>query len=339
MALGPLILDIQGTVLTDAEAQRLLHPCVGGVIFFARNIVDFEQLQHLLASVRAVRSELLLCVDQEGGRVQRCKNGFTRLPPMQVFDQLLQSDYESTLLLAEDTGWLLAAEMLSVGFDFSFAPVLDVDDAFSSVIGDRSFSADVNRVILLAEAFIKGAHQAGMAVTGKHFPGHGSVYEDSHLELPVDNRLFEDVVKRDLLPFTTLTTQLDAMMPAHIVFPAVDENPVGFSSAWLKGILRDQLGFSGVVFSDDLNMKGAAGVGGFTERAKRALDAGCDMVLACNNPVGAEEILRDLPEEFYKPGVGLRSSMRAKPYYSHSTLRDQPRWRETVAQLQAIRRD
>lgn len=292
---GPLILDLVGTQISAEEADLLRQPAVGGVILFSRNIVDYRQLCDLTASIRQIRSELLIAVDQEGGRVQRCRKGFTRLPAMQHFGQLAEQQGDKAAAeKARECGWLMATELLLAGIDFSFAPVLDADDCFSQVIGDRAFSVCPARVATLGGAFIEGMHAAGMAATGKHFPGHGSVCADSHLELPIDNRRYDEVVAHDLIPFQRLLNQLDAIMPAHIRFPLVDEAPVGFSAVWLQKILRQELGFDGVIFSDDLSMEGAGAAGGYPHRVAAALSAGCDVVLVCNNRQGALEALEYL---------------------------------------------
>lgn len=337
MALGPVILDVTSTELTSAERTLLLHPAVGGVILFSRNIENYEQLQRLISSIRHTRSELLICVDQEGGRVQRCRLDFTRIPPMQVFDRLYVSHPDDAIELVRDCAWLMASELLAVDIDFSFAPVLDVDENFCSVIGDRSFSSDPQRVTLLACAFIDGFTDAGMAVTGKHFPGHGSVQGDSHLELPVDLRNFSEIEQNDLLPFLQLKDRLDAIMPAHILFPQVDASaPVGFSSYWLQKILRQKLAYRGVIFSDDLSMQGAAEVGDYPARAALALKSGCDMVLVCNNRSGAVEVLEHLDIRCLDVGVGDRESMRARKKVSKAKLITQRRWQRTVDRLSAL---
>lgn len=337
MPLGPVILDLSSTTLQQDEKALLHHPAVGGVILFSRNIGDYDQLQWLITSIRAERSELLICVDQEGGRVQRCRNGFTRIPPMQVFDRLYNHAPNEAMILARDCAWLMASELLAVDIDFSFAPVLDVDENFSSVIGDRSFSSDPIRVAALGEAFIEGFSEAGMAVTGKHFPGHGSVVEDSHLELPVDRRDWDQIQSSDLIPFLALRHHLDAIMPAHIVFPEVDDSaPVGFSRLWLQDILRQELDYQGVIFSDDLSMEGASQVGDYPTRATLALQAGCDMVLACNNRAGAEAILEHLDTAFYTCATGNRDSMRRRKSISRQDLEQLERWRTTVSRLSAL---
>ncbi len=295
MALGPVMLDLESLTLSEEEQAMLAHPLVGGVIYFARNYESPGQIKALSDAIRQIRPELLIAVDQEGGRVQRFKEGFTRLPPMQKFLPLYRKNTEAALKLVKDTGWLMASELLAVGVDFSFAPVLDLDDSACDVIADRSFSPKPDEAIALAGAWMDGMHEAGMATTGKHFPGHGSVTTDSHLELPVDSRDIAEIAANDLLPFAALLTQLDAIMPAHILFPKVDaENSVGFSHYWLQTILREDIGFDGVIFSDDLSMEGAAASGSYMARATLALNAGCDMILICNNRSGAMEILNGL---------------------------------------------
>lgn len=334
MKLGPLILDLQGKLLSTQERQLLLEPCVGGVILFSRNIGTYPELMALTDSIRALRPELLICVDQEGGRVQRCKDGFTRIPPMQIFSKLYRSDALDALRRARDCGWLLASEVLAAGIDFSFTPVLDVDDNYCSVIGDRAFADDPDTVTELSRAFIAGAHEAGMKVTGKHFPGHGSVRGDSHLELPVDERTWEDIRDSDLIPFADQINgsgAIDAVMPAHILFPSVDrEQPVGFSRHWLQEILREKLQFDGVIFSDDLTMEGAAVAGSYPNRAELALDAGCDVILVCNNREGALQVIEALKSMQECPAE-RRSLERMRPgrAVNLEDLQADPRWNET----------
>ena len=292
MLLGPIMLDLAGTELQEDEKELLMHPYVGGVIYFARNYESPEQIKALSDAIRALRCDLLIAVDQEGGRVQRFQQGFTRLPSMQTFLPLYRKNAQACLAMVQNCGWLMASELLAVGVDFSFAPVLDVDDQQCAVIADRSFSPKPDEVTALAGAWIKGMREAGMATTGKHFPGHGSVSLDSHLTQPIDEREFVDIARHDLIPFVELLSTLNAVMPAHIVFPRVDaDNTVGFSAYWLQKILRGDFGFDGVIFSDDLSMKGAHSVGGYVLRAQHALKAGCDMVLVCNNRDGVLELL------------------------------------------------
>ena len=296
---APLILDIAGRSLTEEDRELLAHPNVGGLILFSRNYTEPEQLKSLLAEIREVNSELLISVDHEGGRVQRFRNGFSAIPPMQKLGELFARYPERAKKNAWLMGWLMAAELLQMGVDISFAPVLDLDDSFSDVIGDRSFSTNANVVAELAGEFIRGMNAAGMRATGKHFPGHGGVKEDSHLELPVDKRSLLTLQGHDLIPFSRLLPELAGIMPAHVVFPAVDELPVGFSSRWIKDILRKQMGFSGIVFSDDLSMEGAASVGNYAARARAAFEAGCDAVLVCNNRDATLEVLEYIEKNIH----------------------------------------
>lgn len=332
MTPGPLMLDLQGVELTAAEAELLRHPMVGGVIYFARNFASRAQIVELSASIRAIRPELLLAVDQEGGRVQRFRDGYTRFPPMARLGQLLATNPESGAALLQDAGWLLAAEVLASGVDFSFAPVLDVDDCRCDVIADRAFSADPALAAEAARLFIVGLHEAGMAVTGKHFPGHGGVTADSHLETPTDSRTLDALRACDLIPFAQLSQQLDAVMPAHILFPSVDNQCVGFSRRWLQEILRTELGFKGVIFSDDLSMKGADVAGGYPQKAQAALAAGCDMVLVCNNPEGAGEVLAYLEQNQVVPSPRL-PSMKARQTWQWAELDNDPRRLMTIERL------
>ncbi len=296
LPLGPVMVDVEGLVLTTEERERLAHPLVGGVILFSRNFVSPAQLCALTATIHALRDPALpIAVDHEGGRVQRFRDGFTRLPPMRALGAIYQRDSAAGLLAAEATGYVLAAELLAAGVDFSFTPVLDVDFGSSSIIGDRAFAADPQAIADLAGALIAGMAQAGMASVGKHFPGHGYVPADSHVAIPVDEREFDAIAAADLVPYRTLIEKgLDGIMPAHVIYPRVDAKPAGFSAHWLQAVLRQQLGFDGVIFSDDLSMEGASVAGGMTDRAQAALEAGCDMVLVCNAPAAADGLLREL---------------------------------------------
>lgn len=336
MTLGPLMLDLDGLTLTADEIELIQNPWVGGVIFFARNFVNREQITRLASDIRGVRPELLLCVDQEGGRVQRFKEGFTRIPPMQLLGDRLRDGIQNADTLLCDAGWLMASELLACGIDFSFAPVLDVDRSQCEVIADRSFSDEPELAICSATAFIEGMHEAGMATTGKHFPGHGGVRADSHLETPYDNRSLEELRGRDLRPFVKLAADLDAVMPAHIVFPEIDSSAVGFSSYWLQKILRQELRFDGVIFSDDLSMKGADIAGGYADKAHCALQAGCDMVLVCNNRQGAHEVLAYLEGSGVSPSPRL-IKMAARKQPDWNTLTSSERWQNTSAALSAIK--
>ncbi|MBT4928279.1 MAG: beta-N-acetylhexosaminidase, partial [Cellvibrionales bacterium] len=276
-------------------------------------------------------------VDQEGGRVQRFKEGFTRIPPMQILgDQFqTQAQAQAGLDLAENAGWLMASEVIACGLDISFAPVLDVDRDHSSIIGDRAFSDNPQQVILAANAFISGMNQAGMSATGKHFPGHGGVVADSHLEAPVDHRSMDVLQNKDLKPFVALADKLGGIMPAHITFPSVDPASVGFSEFWLQKILRQKLGFKGVIFSDDLSMKGADIAGGYTDKAQLALQAGCDMILVCNCPEGAQEVLAYMQQLEVK-GCEKIATMRAKHNISWQQLEKTERYTKTKNILQTL---
>lgn len=339
MSIGPLMLDLETTVLTAAERELLAHPLVGGVIFFARNYHSPVQIEDLCQQVRGIRPELLLAVDQEGGRVQRFKEGFTRIPAMQRFLPLYRKNPQAALSLVKDAAWLMASELLAVGIDFSFGPVLDLDQSSSEVIADRAFSDQVDEVVDLAGAWMSGVHEAGMATVGKHFPGHGGVVADSHLTLPTDGRSLEEVTQRDMQPFLHLQDRLDGIMPAHILFPQVDsQQPVGFSSLWLQGLLRQKLNFTGVIFSDDLSMEGAAGAGAYrySERARLALQAGCDMVLACNHRQGVLDILGQLDVDLSAAAGQRLASIKAKQTRTWSELATLPRWQGTRQLLTAL---
>ncbi len=289
---APLIIDIAGTTLTAVDRQRLAHPLVGGMILFARNWQDRAQLTALCADIHALRPDLLICVDHEGGRVQRFRtDGFTHLPPMQRLGQLWQTaSPQAAQQAALACGYVLAAELRACGVDLSFTPVLDLDWGHSSVIGDRSFGRQGAIVSALAQSLMHGLLQAGMANCGKHFPGHGFAAADSHIAMPVDERSLPAILADDAAPYPWLAQVLTSVMPAHIVYPQVDSRPAGFSPRWLQDILRGQLGFDGVIFSDDLSMEGARTIDGqcvsYTQAAVAALQAGCDMVLLCNQSVG-----------------------------------------------------
>jgi beta-N-acetylhexosaminidase len=295
--IGALMLDIADTHLTQEDIELLQAPQVGGVILFGRNIESPAQVRALTDHMRQIRPDILIAVDQEGGRVQRLKQGFTLLPAMGHFGELYQSKPERALELSEKCGWLMAIEVLAVGIDFSFAPVLDLND-ISDVIGDRSFATNIQDIIPLASAFLKGMKRAGMASTGKHFPGHGSVKADSHVAAAVDPRSYEEIQQKDMQTFIQLQSQLDALMPAHVIYSQVDPNPAGFSEFWIQKILHQELGFDGVLFSDDLSMQAACVAGGADARIQAALKAGCDMGLVCNDRAAqclALEGIVDLP--------------------------------------------
>ncbi|MGV6806961.1 MAG: beta-N-acetylhexosaminidase [bacterium] len=340
MTLGPLMLDLEGCALDDDEIRLIASPMVGGIIFFARNFESAEQISRLVSDIRDVRPELLICVDQEGGRVQRFKEGFTRLPPMQVLGDLFDESDDDAAAITRDTGWLMASELIACGLDFSFAPVLDVDRSTCEVIANRSFGDSPERVIKAAGQFIAGMAEAGMAATGKHFPGHGGVTVDSHLATPYDQRDLAAIQARDMRPFKTLAAELRGIMPAHMVLPNIDDHSVGFSRYWLQEVLRGELNFQGVIFSDDLSMKGADVVGGYTDKARAALEAGCDMILVCNNREGALKVLQFLeqaqeenPQLLNALSADRLAGMRRSSECDWSALNNNPRWRNTREKL------
>lgn len=332
---GVLMLDLQGNSLTEDERELLRHPQVGGVILFSRNIVDANQVRTLVAEIRHCRPGLLLAVDQEGGRVQRLREGFTRLPPMLRFGELWQRDAQAALELAKDCGWLMAAEVLACDIDFSFAPVLDLHTGLSDVIGDRAFAPDREALVALATEFMHGMHEAGMATTGKHFPGHGSVTADSHHELPVDARPLQKIREQDMQPFVRCMPVMDAVMPAHVIYRQADEACAGFSSFWLQTVLREELGFQGVIFSDDLVMAAAASAGDMPQRVKKALNAGCDMLLVCNDRDAALEALKALEQSGIQSNERLLR-MRRKHHININDLQQTPRWQQTRERLAAL---
>jgi beta-N-acetylhexosaminidase len=299
------MLDVLGTVLTEDDRRRLAHPQVGGVILFARNYQSPEQLTALTSEIHALRQPpLLIAVDHEGGRVQRFRDGFTVLPAMRELGAIWNKDPAHARKLAQQVGYVLAAELRAHGVDLSFTPVLDVEYGRSSVIGDRAFHADPYAISELALSLAQGLHQAGMASIGKHFPGHGHVQADSHHELPVDPRPYAEIEAVDLVPFRHMIENgLAGIMPAHVIYSEVDERPAGFSGLWLKQVLRKQLGFDGMIFSDDLSMAGASWAGNVVARAHAAFEAGCDMVLVCNDPLVADELLAGL--DYPMPAVSL----------------------------------
>lgn len=310
--IGALMLDIAGTTLTADDVQLLQSPQVGGLILFARNIQSLSQVRQLTDDIRKIRADLLIAVDQEGGRVRRLRpeHGFTAIPAMGRLGELYQQDPTAALELAQTCGWLMATETLAVGIDFSFAPVLDIDN-ISDVIGDRGFSKSAQDIVPLAHAFMQGMKQAGMATTGKHFPGHGSVKADSHIAAAIDSRCFEDIEAQDMQPFQTLMPVLDAVMPAHVIYECVDPQPAGFSNFWIQKILRQKLGFEGVLFSDDLSMQAACVVGGADARIRAALAAGCDMGLVCNDREAALIALQAI-EDMPLPDQARLARMRGK---------------------------
>lgn len=300
---APLLIDVAGTELTPADRRRLANPHVGGVIHFTRNWQDRAQMTALNAEIKAIRPDLLICVDHEGGRVQRFRtDGFTRLPSMRSLGELWMRDALRATQVATAAGQVLAGELRACGVDFSFAPVLDLDYGGSSVIGDRSFHRDPRVVALLAKSVMHGMLQMGMRNCGKHFPGHGFVQADSHVEIPVDRRSLKAILADDARPYDWLGGTLAAVMPAHVIYPKVDKRPAGFSSKWLKAILRQRFAFDGVVFSDDLSMEAGRYIDGqllsYTDAVLAALAAGCDLALLCNQSIGEGRPLDEMLDGF-----------------------------------------
>ena len=332
------MLDLAGTELTPEDRERLRHPLVGGVILFSRNYQSPEQVEALVRDIHSLREpQLLVGVDQEGGRVQRLREGFTTLPPPRYLGKLYEENPKRAKRLARACGWLMAVELRAVDIDFSFAPILDLDRGVSQVIGDRAFHADPDVVAELAHACMTGMSQAGMAATGKHFPGHGGCAADSHLSLPVDKRDYADIYAEDIVPFERMVHfGLAAIMPAYVVYPRVDPNPAGFSRYWLREILRKQIGFQGAIFSDDLSMEGAKGAGDVVNRARVSLTAGCDMVLVCNDATAADRVLEGL-EAHDDPASHLRLvRMHGRSHPVRMELAADRTYRDTVRVVSAI---
>ncbi|MGV0950488.1 MAG: beta-N-acetylhexosaminidase [Azonexus sp.] len=301
LALGPLMIDIAGTQLSDFDRERLCHPLVGGIILFTRNYVNPDQLEALTSEIHALRRPFLIAVDHEGGRVQRFRDGFTRLPSMATLGHLWDQQPAAALEAALQVGYVLATELRSRGVDYSFTPVLDLDYGPSRVIGDRAFHRQPEAVVALAGALVAGLRKGGMGSCGKHFPGHGYVVPDSHVELPVDDRSLE-ALQEDLVPYRKL--DLDAVMAAHVVYNCMDCNTAVFSNKWID-YLRNDIKFDGVVFTDDLSMQGAGVVGGMLNRVDTAYRAGCDMLVVCNSPESVGEVLADWQPEV-DPARGKR---------------------------------
>ena len=307
---GKLMTDIEGASLTPQDKELISSKHVGGIILFSKNFESQSQIRSLCAEIRSVKKNIIIAVDQEGGRVQRFKNEFSTLPSMQELgDYALKNN---NLEICHEVGWLMASELAASAIDISFAPVLDVDRDTSSIIGNRAFSNDPDLLIQLARKFINGMNEAGMQATGKHFPGHGGIFEDSHLLEPVDSRSFEKLLENDLQPFIELKDSLAAVMTAHIAFPKIDSDCVSYSNIWIKEILRKKLTFDGVVFSDDLSMKGA-GNGSMGEKALKSIEAGCDVVLVCNDNIGTLDVI----DAFEKNGVQTSTKIQILQNSAH----------------------
>jgi beta-N-acetylhexosaminidase len=347
---GPITLDVVGQELNADDRRRILHPLTGGVILFGRNFKDRKQLTKLTADIKKLRPDVLISIDHEGGRVQRCRtDGFTHLPAMRKLGELWlvksQSSHaaeSAALAMAAATacGYVLAAELRACGVDFSFTPVLDLDFGRSGVIGDRSFSRDPQIVFALAKSLNEGLRLAGMANCGKHFPGHGWAEADSHVAIPVDERSLQEILNDDAKPYEWLDLSLAAVMPAHVIYPKVDQNPAGFSKIWLHSVLRQELGFEGVIFSDDLSMEGASVAGSVVKGAEMALDAGCDAVLICNRPDLADQLLTKLKVSKIKQAesaIRLNKLMPDSHTLSWAELQDEAQYQHAKGLLQQLK--
>lgn len=338
MTLGPLMVDLEDTSISERERNLLLKPEVGGVILFTRNFSSIAQLLALTTEIHRLRTpRLLIAVDHEGGRVQRFHQGFSRIPAAAVYARAGRGDLQKSRQLAEKAGWLMAVELRACGIDFSFAPVLDLAHGLSGVIGDRAFHNRPATVATLAYAFMHGMNRAGMQAVGKHFPGHGGVVEDSHVAMPVDHRELDELLQSDIIPFDyMIQNRLAAIMPAHVIYDRVDDKPAGYSSFWINTILRQRLGFQGVIFSDDLSMEAACVVGGYGERADAALKAGCDMALVCNHPEGALAAAEHI-RGYASPTSQLRLiRMHGEHDISWSQLKQDANWLSISAEITAL---
>ncbi|NNM58464.1 MAG: beta-N-acetylhexosaminidase [Legionellales bacterium] len=336
--IGPIIADIQGTELSQDDRTFLVNPLIGGIILFTRNYTHPSQLKALVSEIKSLprTDPLLVSVDHEGGSVQRFRQHFTKLPPMAALGRLYATNSEKAKQTAFQIGWLLAAELRQYGVDYSYAPVLDVDYQKSRVIGERAFHADTAILCILASALIEGMHEVGMAVTGKHFPGHGGVSADSHLTLPVDPRSFDTLWNADIVPYIKLIEKnyLESVMTAHIVYSEIDQNPVCFSPFWVKSILRDKLQFDGVIISDDLTMEGAAIVGDYGKRASLALKAGCDMLLICNNRQAVIQVIEEISGSYVFDSQVHRRCQRLYAQSLPDNFDQHPNWNIYKAEIE-----
>jgi beta-N-acetylhexosaminidase len=347
---GPVVLDVAGHILNKEDKRRIADPKTGGVILFGRNYKDRKQLTDLCESIKELRKDVMISIDHEGGRVQRCKtDGFTHLPAMRKLGELWLAKNKSShaaesaalaMAVATACGYVLATELRACGVDFSFTPVLDLDFGRSGVIGDRSFSRDPQIVFALAKSLNEGLRLAGMANCGKHFPGHGWAEADSHVAIPVDERSLQEILNDDAKPYEWLDLSLAAVMPAHVIYPKVDQNPAGFSKIWLHSVLRQELGFEGVIFSDDLSMEGASVAGSVVKGAEMALDAGCDAVLICNRPDLADQLLGKLKVSKTKQAestIRLNKLMPDNQALSWAELQDEVQYQHAKGLLQQLK--
>ena len=331
---GRLMIDIEKKYLSNEDIELLKNKNIGGVILFSRNFESRAQIKDLVSSIKKIKNNLLVAVDQEGGRVQRFSHDFTKIPSMQMISEYVSVHNDDSLF--KDTGWLISSELLSVGIDVNFAPVLDVDKSTSSIIGDRSFSNNSNEVIRFASEYIDGMHEAGMSATGKHFPGHGGIFEDSHLSLVEDKRTFSDLLNLDIKPYIKLKNKLDAIMCAHVFFPDVDEKLPSFSKTWLQDILKNKLEFTGLIFSDDLSMKGSGDENCYIKTMK-TFNAGCDMALICNDRAGVEDTISFLDNSEIEPSSKL-SILKKKSDMNWDEIQSSEKIKNIRAKLKNIGR-
>ncbi len=338
MSLGPLMVDLASDCISEEEKILLQSPQVGGVILFSRNFSTIERLITLIEEIHDLRHpRLLIAIDQEGGRVQRLREGFTQLPAINLLGKVYDDEPKRAGQLAMVSGWLMASELRSIGIDFSFAPILDLNFGVSQVIGDRAFHKDPEIVALLAGSYIHGMRKAGMQAVGKHFPGHGAVTADSHIELPTDIREFEEIAMLDLVPFKRMIDQgLAGLMSAHVIYEKVDPNIATFSKLWLQDVLRNQMEFKGVIFSDDLSMKAADCDDEYLLRTQKALDAGCDMALICNSSENACLVAEQL-EDYNNPASQIRLTRMhgGKNPKAYQDLRNSNEWKQAVTQVES----
>ncbi len=333
---GPIMLDVAGLALDQSDREILKHPAIGGVILFSRNYASVDQVRALTGEIKSIRSDILISVDHEGGRVQRFRQEFTQIPPMRLLGDIYDHSPEKSCQLACDIGWLIAVELQSVGIDFSFTPVLDLDTGFSEVIGDRAFHHSAEIIVELATALIRGLREGGCAAVGKHFPGHGGVSADSHTEIPVDQRDL-DQLSKDILPFKKLIESgLNSIMPAHVIYEKVDSSPAGFSHYWLQEQLRTRLNFTGAIISDDLSMKGASAAGNIVDRVKLALEMGCDMLLICNDRAAVEQVLAEVNFTNKTETQQRLAKMRAKTLENQQTLKQSARYLRVIESIKTI---
>lgn len=334
--IGSLIIDLNGQEIDAEERELINHPLIGGVILFTRNYDSRQQVKKLIQTLRTARKEpLLIMVDQEGGRVQRFKNEFTRLPQMAALGEYFDKNSHHALEIAKNCGWLMATEILTLGIDLSLAPVVDLKKYTHHVIGDRGFHLDPQIVLKLAQAFMDGMAEAGMTATAKHFPGHGTAKQDSHIEIAWDERTLDEIKNDDMLAFTSLIKAgLKAIMPAHVIFNKLDEKPASLSRFWLQTILREQLKFKGVIISDDLNMKSAIIADNCADRMLLAREAGCDFVLLCNNRSEVINILDEVPYSSHRINYEKWSELQGRFHKSDEDFKHNPRWQQTKVVLE-----